>query len=112
MNFEDLKVWRDGVCHLLDELDKLVDTRNDFISLMKEHIDQCFSGYRSVGFKTDLTEITINYPKNVNPVIKPETIHKLGMDWIIKAGYDDEAYRIVVIKLYPFGVEEGMVIED
>ena len=52
MNFEDLDVWRSGVSHLLDELDKLVDTRDEFIGLMKEHIDQCFTGYKSIDFKT------------------------------------------------------------
>ena len=67
---------------------------------------------KSIDFKTDLSEILIIYPREVNPIIKPEKIHKLGMDWIIEAGYDKDAYRIVVIKLYPFGVEEGMVIED
>ena len=112
MNFEDLKTWKSGVEELLKELDRLVDTRNQFIELMKSHIDQCFQGYKTIEFKNDLSEITITYEQGHNPIIRPEHIHKLGMDWLIEAGFDDKAFRIVVIKLYPFGLNEGDYIED
>ena len=111
MNFEEIKTWKSGVNALLTELDDLVATRNDFRNVLKNHLDQVFGGYESMEFKNDLTEVTIKYAYENNPVIKPENINKLGMDWIIEAGYDKEAYRIVVIKIYPFGLSEGDYIK-
>lgn len=110
MNIDEIKTWKSGVDALLTELDDLVKTRNDFRDVLKKHLDQVFGGYESMEFKNDLTEVTIKYAYENNPVIKPETIHKLGMDWIIEAGYDDKAFRIVIIKIYPFGLEEGDII--
>ena len=103
MNIDE---WRNGVKEHLDSLDTVINDRQTLKKLIKDYLSQFFD-FDSWETNRDFSKIILKWDKNHNPVINGESnISELGMDWIITAGYDDEANRIVEIEIYPWGVEE------
>ena len=107
MNLEEFRQWQDAVCIHCKERDRIVDDRRELKSLLETHLKQFFS-YDSIEFDKDFNKITLKWAKEVSPVIR-SNIKELGMEWIISTGYDDMAFNIVVVEVYPFGVPEGII---
>ena len=102
----NIQEWRDGVREHLDSLDTVINDRKTLKKLIEEYLSQFFD-FDSWETNRDFSKIILKWDKNHSPVFKEDSnISELGMDWIITAGYDDEANRIVEIELYPWGVEE------
>ena len=105
MNTDELSSWRDGVNEHISMVDTLVNDRKILKNLIEEHLKQFFD-WDSIEYNKDFSEITMKWDKDCHPIIKHEKINELMMDWCISVGYDDNAFRIVVIEVYPFGLEE------
>ena len=102
MNLEN---WRKAVDEHISIVDQTIEDRNTLKQSIEEHLSQFFN-WDDIEYNRDFSVITLKWEKDVNPVIKSETISKIGMDWIIKTGRDDGAFSIVEIEVYPWGVEE------
>ena len=102
MNLEN---WRKAVDEHISILDQTVEDRNTLKKSIEEHLSQFFD-WDNIEYNRDFSIITLKWEKDVNPVIKSETISKIGMNWIIKTGRDDGAFAVVEIEVYPWGVEE------
>lgn len=107
MEIEELNNWKEGVCLHIDHLNTLINDRKILKNSMEEHLKSVFQ-WDDIEFNRDFTRIELTWEHGHNPVIKPENVAKLGMDWIIRADYDDKANRVVVIEIYPWGVKEGL----
>lgn len=103
MNSEELEMWKDGVFEHCHYLETLVNDRKTLKGLIEEHLKQFFD-WDEIEYSKDFDVITMKWAHDAQPVIYNTKIGELGMDWIIKAEYDDLAYRIVVIEIYPFGL--------
>ena len=103
MNIDE---WKNGVREHIYSLNTIIKERQILKELIKDYLSQFFD-FDSWETNRDFSKIILKWDKNHNPVINEESnISELGMDWIITAEYDDEANRIVVIELYPWGIEE------
>lgn len=102
----NLDTWKKAVDEHIAILDQTIEDRNALKQCIEEHLSQFFD-WDDIEYNRDFSVITLKWEKDVNPVIKSETISKIGMDWIIKTGRDDGAFSIVEIEVYPWGVEES-----
>ena len=107
MNPEEFKQWQDAVCIHCKERDRIVDDRRELKSLLETHLREFFN-YDSIEFDKDFNKITLKWEKGVNPIIR-ENIGELGMQWILSTGHDDQAFNIVVVEVYPFGIPEEII---
>lgn len=106
MNPEELNGWRKSVNNHIEYLNALVEARKILKNQIEEHLKSIFQ-WNDIEYNRDFSVIKLKWDYGHNPVIKAENIDKLGMDWIISAEYDDKANRIVVVEVYPWGVQEG-----
>lgn len=98
-----LSEWKEAVSIHMDALDTLINDRKILKNSIEEHLKLCFE-WDDIEYNRDFSVITLKWQYNHNPVIKHDKICQLDMDWIIRADYDDEAFRIVVVEIYPFGI--------
>ena len=111
MDKDTLEQWKDGVMEHTINVQQMIKERKLLKKHIEEHLSQFFK-WNDIDYSKDFDVITLKWDRDVNPVIKKEKIHELGIDWIIRAGYDDQAFRIVVIELYPFGLpKEGEIVD-
>lgn len=103
MNIDD---WRTAVADHISSLDNLVNDRGILKDELEKHLSQFFE-WDNIEYNRDFSLITLSWEKDVNPVIKSDKISELGMDWIIKTGRDESAFSIVMVEIYPWGVEES-----
>lgn len=103
MNPEEIQHWKEDVNHHLETLEMMVNDRKTLKNLIEAHLKLCFN-WDNIEYNKDFSVITLKWKRNVNPIIKAENIKKLLFDWEISADYDDEAFKIVVVKVYPWGV--------
>ena len=103
MNIDD---WRTAVADHIASLDHLINDRAILKDELEKHLSQFFE-WDNIEYNRDFTVITLSWEKDVNPVIKSDKISELGMDWIIKTGRDESAFSIVMVEIYPWGVEES-----
>ena len=101
----NLDTWKKAVDEHISILDQTIEDRNTLKKSIEEHLSQFFE-WEEIEYNRDFTIITLSWAYDKSPVIKADKISDLKMDWIINADYDDKANRIVVIELYPWGVEE------
>ena len=106
MNLEEFRTWQDGVCEHIRMLDQMVDDRKILKEIIEKHLKQFFD-YDDIEYDREFNKITLKWDKGTSPVIKNDMIADLHMDWIIRADYDDNAFRVVVVEVYPFGLDEG-----
>ena len=112
MNKEDLQSWREAIKYHVGTLDKLVEERQALKEVFEEHLSNFFS-WDGIEYNRDFSRISLYYKKDTGAVIKSDNMSELGMDWIVSPEYDDRAFKIIRIDLYPFGLpEEGEVIEE
>ena len=112
VNLKELEYWKEGVFEYSKNLQNIVEDRGKLIELLTEHLSQFFS-WDSIEFDRDFNRIKLYYKKGVGAVIKSNKMSDLGMDWIVQPDYDDKAFKIIRIDVYPFGLpEEGELIED
>lgn len=100
MNLEE---WRIDVGHHLETLDMLINDRKILKNLIEEHLKSCFD-WNDIEYNKDFSVITLKWERKVNPIIHHDKISELGLDWEIATDYDDGAFPIIVVKVYPFGV--------
>jgi hypothetical protein len=103
MDSDEFKQWQDAVLLHCQERDRIVNDRRELKSLFEAHLKQFFD-FDSIEFDKDFNVITLKWKKDVSPIIK-DNIGELGMEWVISSGYDDMAFGIVVVEVYPFGME-------
>ena len=112
VNLKELEYWKEGVFEYSKNLQNIVEDRGKLIEILTEHLSQFFS-WDSIEFDRDFNRISLYYKKDVGAVIKSNKMSDLGMDWIVQPDYDDKAFKIIRIDVYPFGLpEEGELIED
>lgn len=105
MNNESLEMWKEAVFVHTKQRNDLVNDRKEIKSRLEAHLKQFFD-YDSIEYcDFDFNKIKLKWKRNVSPVIS-ENIGDLGMPWIISTGYDEGAFAIVIIEVYPFGIEE------
>lgn len=111
MNFEGINTWKSDVEDHNKALETIIKDRQILMEQISEHLKSFFD-YDTIKFSRDFKLITLKWDKDTHPIIKHENIHQLGFDWEIEAGYDDNAFRIVIVKIYPFGLEDGDYLEE
>lgn len=112
VNLEELEYWKEGVFDYSKNLKNVVEDRAKLKDLLEEHLSQFFS-WDKIFFDREFNRIRLYYKKDVGAVIKSDKMSELGMDWIVQPDYDDKAFKIIRIDVYPFGLpEEGELIED
>lgn len=99
----ELDKWREAVSIHMKQLDTLIDDRRILKEEIEPHLRTAFQ-WDEIDYNRDFSEITLKWKKDHHPIILHENIKDFGMDWEICAEYDDSAFRIVVVKIYPFGV--------
>lgn len=100
----ELETWKNAVSIHLDSLESIIEDRKILKNSIETHLKSCFD-WDDIEYNKDFTVITLKWEYNHNPVIRHENISELNMDWIIRADYDDKAFRIVIVEVYPFGIE-------
>lgn len=105
MTPDDLQQWKNNVNTHIDYLNCIVDARKSLKKTIEDHLRVCFN-WDDIEYNRDFSVITLKWDKENNPIIRAENISELSMDWIIRADYDDSAFRIVVIEIYPWGLKE------
>lgn len=112
MNEQELLVWSEAVDEHMAMLETTINDRRELKTIIETHLKQFFEWDR-IEYNRDFSRIELFYALHHNPVFKTENMGGLGMDFIVRADYDDSANRIVVVELYPFGLpKEGELIED
>ena len=106
MNHDELDLWREAVFIHCKERDELVNDRREIKSRLEAHLKKFFSFDEIVYCDFNFNKIELKFDKDVSPVI-PQNIGELGMEWIISTGYDNKAFSIIVIEIYPFGINEN-----
>ena len=101
----NLENWRKAVDEHISIVDQTIEDRNALKQSIEEHLSQFFT-WEEIEYNRDFTVIKLKWAYGVSPIIKADKISDLKMDWIISADYDDKANRIVLIEVYPWGVEE------
>lgn len=104
MNKEEFQQWQDVVMLHCQERDRIVNDRMELKSVLEAHLKQFFN-YDSIHFDKDFNKITLKWVYGVSPIIR-KNIGELGMEWVISVDYDENAFKIVLIEVYPFGIEE------
>ena len=108
MDNQALDMWKEAVFVHTKQRNELVNDRKEIKSRLEAHLKQFFD-YDSIEYcDFDFNKIKLKWKRNVSPVIS-ENIGDLGMPWIISTGYDDGAFSIVIIEVYPFGMEENEI---
>lgn len=111
MDKERLEQWKDGVMEHCKYVQDMIKQRKLLKEHIEEHLSQFFD-WESIEYSKDFDVITLTWAYGHNPIIYHDKIGELNMDWTIKAEYDDKAFRVVVIEVHPFGIEEGEYMED
>jgi len=107
MNKEQFQEWQKGVKEHISHLNNTVEERKILKEILENHLKQFFN-FDEIEYDREFQKILLKWDRIANPVIRNDNIGNLGMDWIIRADYDDQAFRIVVIEIYPFGLERGL----
>ena len=108
MKKDELTNWKDGVKVHMAQLDAIVEDRKLLKSHLEEHLSSVFD-WDDIEYNRDFSVVSLKWESNHQPIVRSENLKKLGMDFLIKPDYDDCANRIVVIEVYPFGVEDKMI---
>lgn len=105
MDNQALDMWKEAVFIHTKQRNDLVNDRKEIKSRLEAHLKHFFN-YDEIKYEDfDFNKISLKWKRNVSPVIS-EDIGDLGMPWIITTSYDSGAFPIVVIEVYPFGIEE------
>ena len=112
MNIEEIELWKESVFEHTHTLDLLANDRIAIKDLMRDHLKQYFK-FDRIEFHDNFNRILLKFDYMNNPVIEPEDLVDLGMEFIITHDYSEELGHGVVIEVYPFGLPEvGGVIEE
>ena len=104
MNSKELDMWKNGVDEHLQLVKQVVDERIALKTHMEEHLRGFFDGFVEIDFSQNLDVISLKWAYETSPIIKNDIIGNLGMDWEITTDYNDDAFKVVVIRIYPFGI--------
>ena len=104
MNKEEFHNWQTGVKEHLFNLNTLIEERVLLKKYLENHLQQFFD-FEEIEYDKDFKKIKLMWSEKSSPVIHHQNIGNLMMDWIIKSGYDDKANKIIMVEVYPFGVE-------
>lgn len=112
MNSEELEMWKESVFEHTHMMETLVNDRVAIKELMSNHLKQYFE-YDEIKFDDLFNKITLKWEYMNDPIIIPDKLIGLGMDFIISHDYSESLGYGVIIELYPFGLpEEGEYIES
>lgn len=110
MNKDELRQWQDAVLEHCKMKTTLVADRKTIEELMKSHLSQYFD-WDKIVFDEDFNVIKLYWKYGIEPLIKIRNIGELGMDFFMNNEYDKELGQCNTIIIYPFGIEEGKVLE-
>ena len=105
MNSEEMELWKEAVFLHIEQRNELVNDRKEIKSHLEAHLKEFFSFDEIEYCDFDFNKIELKFMRDVSPVI-PKNIGELNIDWIISTGYDDKAFSIVIIEIYPFGIDK------
>ena len=98
-----LQDWKDGVKSHMTVVDQIVEDRILLKSSIEEYLSKVFE-WDEIEYNRDFTVISMYWTMMDEkcPVINGKDLSEFEMDWLIRL---DNANRIVIIEVYPFGVE-------
>lgn len=105
MNKEDFYQWQDGVMEHSRMTQTLIKDRLALRELMTSHLKQFFD-FDSIQYSQDFNRITLKWEYGNNPVINPEKLEELYMEFTISHEFSDKLGEGIRIDLYPFGFPE------
>ena len=111
MNHEELELWKESVFEHTRMMETLVNDRVAIKVLISNHLKQFFE-YDEIKFDDLFNKIILKWDYRNNPVINPDDLIGLGMEFIISHDYSETLGHGVIIELYPFGlpkVEEDLI---
>ena len=103
MNHEELELWKESVFEHTRMMETLVDDRVAIKELISNHLKQFFE-YDEIKFDDLFNKIILKWDYRNNPVINPDDLIGLGMEFIISHDYSETLGHGVIIELYPFGL--------
>lgn len=104
MNLQEFRNWQDDVRYHITSLNTIVNDRRVLKENLENHLQQFFD-FEEIEYDKDFKKIKLMWSEKSSPVINHKNIGNLMMDWIIKSGYDDKADKVIIVEVYPFGVE-------
>lgn len=105
MNSEEFMQWQDAVMEHSKMMETLVDDRVVIKELMINHLKQFFD-YDEIRFDDLFNKVVLKWEYKNDPIIKPDELIGLGMDFIISHDYSESLGHGVIVELYPFGLPE------
>lgn len=105
MNLQEFRNWQDDVKDHIISLNTIVNDRRVLKENLENHLREFFN-FKEIEYDREFSKIILKWDKNTNPTILNDKISELHMDWIISSAYDDMANRIVVVEVYPFGINK------
>ena len=101
----DLKAWQDDVGIYNEAVDTIVRDKFTLKKSIEDHLNLFFD-FDAISFNEVFTEIKIRWNYDKEPAIHPKDLVDLNMDFIITHEFDDRYGDGIVLKVYPFGLEE------
>lgn len=105
MNLQEFRNWQDDVKDHIISLNTIVNDRRVLKENLENHLREFFN-FKEIEYDREFSKIILKWDKNTNPTILNDKISELHMDWIISSAYDDMANRIVIVEVYPFGINK------
>ena len=105
MDAEQLELWRNAVIEHRVRVESVADDHAELKRVFELHLKRFFD-YDAIDFKLDFSEITLAWKYEHDPIIDFDSISDLGMPCIISSEYNESLGQSVIIKVYPFGIEE------
>lgn len=106
MTPNELEQWRKAVDVHMESLQTIIDDRKTLKNSMEAHLKTVFD-WDDIEYNKDFTVITLKWKRDTHPIVDKDRICQLNMHFLIRADYDDNAFKIVVIDVYPFGIPQG-----
>lgn len=109
---DDLESWKESVFEHSHMMETLVNDRVAIKEWISDYLKQFFD-YDIISFDDLFNKIILKWYYQNDPIIKPDVIKDLNMEFIVSHEYSEELGDGVIIEIYPFGVpKEGELIED
>lgn len=102
---ESYETWQNCVVEHCSERDRIVNDRMVLKSILEAHLKKFFDFNEIEYCDYDFHKVLLKWEKSTTPNISNDIV-ELGMPWKITTGLDIWENPIIVIEIYPFGIEE------
>ena len=102
---ECFRTWQDCVMEHCSERNKIVNDRMELKSILEAHLKKFFDFDEIEYCDFDFNKVLLKWKANTSPVIS-KNIGELQLPWKISHDRDKDLLTIIVIEVYPFGIDE------